>query len=489
MRLVILSIGLLLLLAALDQSIVSTALPTIVADLGGLEHLSWVVTAYILTSTIVAPLYGKLGDLYGRRSTVFVCVVIFLLGSALCGVAGSMGFLIFARAVQGLGGGGLFVLALSVVGDVVPPRERGKIQGVFAAVFSVSSVLGPLAGGWLSQNANWHWIFFINIPLGLIAFAGFAASFKAHPQRHSHKIDWWGALTLSLGLGALTLLTSLGGRSFPWVSGVSALLGAVTLVGLAAFVAIERRAAEPILPMGLFAMNVFRVTSILGFMVGACLFGAITFLPLYLQVAKGASPTMSGLQLIPLTLGIVAASTLAGQYMGRTGRYRILPIIGTGLLFLGMASLTQLSRETGMAVFSVMLLLVGMGMGCVFPVVMTSVQNAVPRHSLGTATAASILVRQCGGALGVAAFGALFSANLAASGSAAAGALAGGTGECGSLALAGLTAEAQAAMAQTLIQAIQPIYVIAAGMALIAFAFAWVLEEIPLVNRMVPKGE
>jgi EmrB/QacA subfamily drug resistance transporter len=286
-RLVILSIGLLLLLAALDQSIVSTALPTIVADLGGLDHLSWVVTAYILTSTIVAPLYGKLGDLFGRRNTIYVCVAIFMAGSALCGLATSMTFLIISRAIQGMGGGGLFVLALSVVGDVVPPRERGKIQGVFAAVFSTSSVLGPLAGGWLSQNANWHWIFFINIPMGLIAWVGFAASFKPRGTRTSHKIDWCGAIALTVALGALTLLTSLGGRSFDWASTSAAALAALTIMGFWAFIAIERRAAEPILPLYLFKMNVFWVTSVLGFVVGAALFGAITFLPSTCKSPRG----------------------------------------------------------------------------------------------------------------------------------------------------------------------------------------------------------
>ena len=489
MRTVILSVGLLLFLAALDQSIVSTALPTIVADLGGLDHLSWVVTAYILTSTIVAPLYGKLGDLYGRRNTIFVCVAIFLAGSVLCGVATSMAFLIVSRGVQGLGGGGLFVLALSVVGDAVPPRERGKIQGVFAAVFSTSSVLGPLAGGWLSQNANWHWIFFINIPLGLVALVGFAASFKPRGSRTSHKIDWWGATALTIGLGALTLFTSLGGRSFAWTSGTAMALVAATVLGLVAFVRIELRAAEPILPMSLFKMNVFRVTSVLGFIVGAALFGSITFLPLYLQIAKGATPTASGLQLIPLTMGIVAASTLAGQYMGRTGRYRILPIIGTSLLAVGMLALTQLSLDTGAVAFSMALVLVGLGMGCIFPVVTTAVQNAVPRHTLGTATAAGILVRQCGGALGVAAFGALFSSRLMAGLGDATTGLIGGVADLGPATMAKLSPELQATVAQAVLNAVHPIYWIAGGMAVVGFGFAMVLEEVPLASRMAPKAE
>ena len=488
LRLVIASVGLLLLLASLDQSIVSTALPTIVADLGGLDHLSWVVTAYILTSTIVAPLYGKLGDLYGRRNTIFVSVVIFILGSVLCGIASSMTFLIVARAIQGMGGGGLFVLALSVVGDVVPPRERGKIQGLFAAVFSVSSVMGPLAGGWLTQHADWHWIFFINIPLGLIALAGFAAGFKPRGLRTSHIIDWSGAITLTLGLGALTLLTSLGGRSFAWDSAQSFGLVALTVLSFAAFVMIEARAAEPILPLWLFRMNVFWVTSVLGFVVGAAMFGAITFVPLFLQIAKGFTPTDSGLLLIPLTVGILTSSTLCGQYMGRTGRYWHLPIIGMSLLTLGLGLMTTLNQTTDLVVFCLILTCVGLGMGCIFPIVTTAVQSAVPREAMGTATAAGIMVRQTGGALGVAAFGALFASRLMSGLGDAAGALGGG-GELGPQTMARLSPALQAQVASAVVDAIHPIFWIAAGLGLVGLGFCFILQEVPLVNRMVPKTE
>ena len=487
-RLVILSIGLLLLLASLDQSIVSTALPTIVSDLGGLDHLSWVVTAYILTSTIVAPLYGKLGDLYGRRNTIFVSVAIFLTGSVLCGVATSMTFLIIARAIQGMGGGGLFVLALSVVGDAIPPRERGKIQGVFAAVFSTSSVLGPLAGGWISQNINWHWIFFINVPLGLIALIGFAASFKPRGTRVSHQIDWWGAIALTLALGSLTLVTSLGGRSFGWGSPTALTLAVLTVAGFISFVMIESKAAEPIIPLWLFRINVFWVTSVIGFVVGAALFGAITFVPIFLQIAKGMTPTQSGLQLVPMTIGIVLSSTLAGQYMGRTGRYWYLPIIGMTLITVGMLLMTQLSQTTNMVVFGLSLATIGLGMGCIFPVVTTAVQNTVPREAMGTATAAGIMMRQTGGALGVAAFGALFSSRLMAGMGDAAAALGGGT-QLGPQTMAKLTPEQQVTVAAAVVDAIHPIFWIVAAMALVALGFAFLLQEVKLVNRMVPKGE
>ena len=487
-RLVLFSIGLLLLLASLDQSIVATALPTIVSDLGGIDHLSWVVTAYILTSTIVAPLYGKLGDLYGRRNTIFVSVALFMAGSVLCGIATSMTFLIIARAIQGLGGGGLFVLALSVVGDVVPPRERGKVQGIFAAVFSTSSVLGPLAGGWLSENANWHWIFFINIPLGLIAVLGFAASFKPRGTRTSHQIDWFGAITLTLFLGSLTLLTSLGGRSFSYTSPEGLTLAALSLISILAFIQIERRAAEPILPMWLFKMNVFWVTSIIGFIVGASLFGALTFVPLYLQIAKGTTPTESGLLLIPLTVGILTASTLSGIYMGRTGKYWSLPVIGMSLLFIGMMLMTRLSQDTSTVVFSLSLIMVGLGMGCVFPVATTAVQNAVPRETMGTATAAGIMMRQTGGALGVAAFGALFTHRFM-TGLGDSAASIGDISQIGPQTLASLPPDVQAQLATSVISAIAPIYWIAAALALVGLGFALMLKEIPLTNRQVPKGE
>lgn len=486
-RLVIASIGLLLLLASLDQTIVSTALPTIVADLGGLEHLSWVVTAYILSSTLAAPLYGKLGDLYGRRLMVFISVGLFLFGSALCGLAQSMGFLIFSRAIQGLGGGGLFVLALSVIGDVIPPSDRGKVQGVFAAVFSASSVIGPLAGGWFVEAFSWHWIFYINLPLGIIAIAGFAASFAANPERKRHKIDWAGAAALSVALGALTLVTSLGGSTLDWTAPETLALIALVPVALAGFAWIESRAAEPILPLDLFRNNVFTISGIISFVSGAAMLGGLTFLPVYLQIAKGYTPTVSGLMMIPMTAGILISSTYAGQFMGRTGRYRILPMVGTALIALGATGLGLMDETTHPAVFGTAILIFGLGMGSIFPVVTTAVQNAVPRHQLGTATAAGVMFRQIGGSLAVAVFGAIFTVRL----SAAIGAemnLAQG-GEISPHALAALPQELRTQIAGLAVHAINPSFWIIVVTALIGFGFALLLKEVQLVNRTVPKGE
>jgi EmrB/QacA subfamily drug resistance transporter len=489
-RLVIVSIGLLLLLASLDQTIVSTALPTIVADLGGLEHLSWVVTAYILASTVAAPLYGKLGDLYGRRTMVFISVGLFLTGSALAGAAQSMEWLILSRALQGLGGGGLFVLALSVIGDVIAPQDRGKVQGVFASIFSVSSVIGPLVGGWFVEQASWHWIFYINIPIGAAALAGFAASFKATGRRVQHKIDWLGAATLSLTLASVTLATSLGGRTFAWDSVQIIGLGGLALVALAAFIRAESRAVEPILPLGLFKLNVFWVTSIIGFIAGAAMFGAVTFLPVYLQIAKGATPTQSGLMLIPMTAGILFSSTFAGRYMGRTGRYKILPFLGMGSLMVGMLLLSTLGASTSTVVFSLFIAFVGLGMGNIFPVVTTAVQNAVPRAQLGTATASGLMFRQIGGSLAVAAFGAMFTARMAAQAAGDAASFGGGEGLAMSpAALAKLSPDARDQIAAMVVHAMHPIFLVAAGLALVGFFVAFVLEEITLHNRMAPKAE
>ncbi|WP_417257708.1 MDR family MFS transporter [Celeribacter sp.] len=485
-RLVIGSVAVLMLLAALDQTIVSTALPTIVADLGGLDHLSWVVTAYILASTVVAPLYGKLGDTFGRRNVVFFSVSLFLIGSALCGMATSMLFLILARALQGLGGGGLFVLALSIIGDVIAPKDRGKIQGVFAGVFGLSSVAGPLLGGWFVDVFTWHWIFYINLPFGLLALAGFAYGFKPTGKRERAKIDLFGALTLSITLASVVLLTSLAGTQFPWSAPQSLGLMALFATALALFLIAETRAADPILPLALFKMNTFWVTSVISFISGAMMFGALTFIPVYLQLAKGASATASGLQLIPMTFGILSASTISGRFMTATGKYRRLPIIGLTLASLGLLSLTRLSADLPSWQLWASLVAVGAGMGTIFPVVTTAVQNAAPREMLGTATAAGLMFRQVGGSIAVALFGALFATRLAASMGGIDIPGLGNVAELGPQRLAALPAEAQAVLAQSVSTALRPVYAIATALAVTGLFFAFLLEEIPLESRITP---
>src|SRR4051794_36898464 len=317
-----------MLLASLDQTIVSTALPTIVGELGGLEHLSWVVTAYLLAVTVVTPLYGKLGDQYGRKLVLQGALILFLIGSALCGAAQSMTELIVFRAIQGLGGGGLMVSAMAAIGDVVSPRERGRYTGLIGAVFGVSSIGGPLIGGFFTTHATWRWIFYVNLPLGALAFFALAVALPKVGDRVAHRIDYAGTVALAAGLAGLVLLTTLGGHQIGWGSPSAVLLGAGSVAALLAFVAVERRAAAPVLPLAMFRNRVVVVTSAVGFLVGLALSGALTYLPLFQQVVRGQSPTSSGLQLFPVMGGLLLSATISGRIITATGRYKAFPILG-----------------------------------------------------------------------------------------------------------------------------------------------------------------
>ena len=473
------AVATLLFLASLDQSVVSTALPTIVADLGGIEKLSWVVTGYILASTIVAPLYGKLGDLFGRRNMVFLAVSLFLVGSLLCGLAQSMEMLVAARLIKGLGGGGLFVLALSVMGDVVSPRDRPRYQGYFAAIFSISAVAGPLVGGWIVEVLTWHWIFFINLPIGLIAILAFAFGFKPRGIRQARKVDWMGAIALSTTLGALILVASLGGHAFAWISWQSAALVALCLAALAAFIVIEHRVPEPLLPPSLFKINNIRNATVLTMASGVTMLGAMTYVPLYLQIAKGLSPTASGLMVVPLTLGIMTASNIAGRYMSRTGHYRLLPAIGLGVHVVAALCLSRLAPDTPLLVFGCLMAFTGLGTGCIGPVLTTVVQNAAPVEHLGSATASNVMFRQIGGTMAVAIFGAIFGARLAEGLGAQAGVLADG-GQISPAAIAAMEPAQRLFVAEIVSNAMHPIYWLTAIIALGAMVFSFKLREIPL---------
>ncbi len=487
-KLILLSVAVMLFLAALDQTIVSTALPTIVAELGGVDRLSWVVTAYLLTSTVAAPIYGKLGDLYGRKLLMQISVGIFLLGSILSGLADSMLFLISARAVQGLGGGGLFVLALTVVGDVVPPRERGKIQGIFGGVFGISSVAGPLLGGFFVDQLSWRWVFYVNLPIGILALGIFAVAFHGSGKRVSHKIDFLGAGLLTAALSGLVLFTSLGGSSYEWTSPfMLSMIGLAVAAGLG-FIWAERRADEPVLPLSLFRYNNFSVMSAVGFVSGVAMFGALVFLPLYLQTVKGVSPTVSGLQLIPMMFGILSGSIGAGQIMGRTGHYRRLPMIGMGVMTLGLLLLTQLAVDTTGWQISIYMFVVGIGLGPTMSVGTTSIQNAVPQPQMGAATAGFTLFRQVGGLIGVSIFGTLFTNSLKQSfnGQNMAG---GDIRTLGADMIARLPEPVQIMIKEAITNALHPVFLVAAGAAFAAFVIGWFLKHVPLRRHAGPAPE
>lgn len=489
-KLVIGSVAVTLLLASLGQTIVSTALPTIVGQLGGLDHLTWVVIAYLLSSTVVAPIYGKLGDLFGRKIVLQVAIVIFLIGAVLSAMATDMTFLIAARTVQGLGGGGLMVVAMTVVADIIPPRQRGKVQGLFGAVFGVATVVGPLLGGFIVEHISWQWIFLINLPLGILALVVIAAALKPRAERVKHSIDYTGFVLLSSGLTAFVLATSLGGNTFPWFSVeiIGLVVGAIA--ALAAFIRVESRAEEPVLPLVLFRNNTFAVTSAVGFLVGMAMFGSITFLPMYLQLAKGISPTDSALQLVPMMVGLIGASMLSGFAMTRTGRYRMLPIGATFVLIIGLVLLATMQLDTPSWMVALYMFLVGAGIGPVNSVSVTATQNAVDRQMVGAATAGTTLFRQIGGSIGVSVFGAIFSSGLASrlGDIMPAG---GGTGSFSAQAVAALPEPVRGKVLEAFASALHPVFFTAAAAAVLAFGLSFLLEERPLANslRKEPEAE
>jgi EmrB/QacA subfamily drug resistance transporter len=479
-RLIFGALLLVLLLASLDQTIVSTALPTIVGDLGGISKLSWVVTAYLLASTVVGPLYGKLGDIYGRKLVLQTAIVIFLAGSALCGISQNMTELIVFRAIQGLGGGGLFVVTIAVIGDIIPPRDRGRYQGFFGAVFGVSTVIGPLLGGFFVDNLSWRWIFYVNVPIGLVALAVIATAFRARTDQTKHTIDYLGAALLAGGLSAIVLYTSLGGTTYPWGSpGMLALIvGGFVL--LAAFVLVEARAPEPVLPLEIFRNRVFSVTSAVGFIIGLALFGSVTYLPLYLQDVKGHSPTTSGLLITPMMAGLLITSIGSGQLISRFGRYKPFPIAGTAIMALGLALLSRLQVDTSTLVAGAYMLVLGLGLGLVIQVLVLAAQNAVDYKYLGVASSGSTLFRQIGGSIGVAIFGAIFANRLATNLAAKLPAGAHVPTSPNPAALKRLPPAAHTAYVTAITDALHPVFLTAAGASVLAFFLTWLLREIPL---------
>ena len=469
-------------LASLDSMIVSTALPTIVGDLGGSAHLQWVVTAYLLTTTVSTPLWGKLGDLYGRKRLFQASIVLFLIGSMLSGLAPGMNALIAFRALQGLGAGGLIVGAQAIIGDIVSPRDRGRYVGLFGAVFGASTVLGPLIGGLLTEYLSWRWVFYVNVPIGIIALVVTALALPAKLKITQHVIDYAGAAFLTASAGCLVLFTSLGGTTLSWSSPALISIGVGGLAAAGVFILIERRAVEPIIPLRLFSNKVFSASSAIGFVIGFAMYGGLTFQPYFLQFVTGVSPTASGLRMLPLMGGLFAASIFSGQMISRGGSYKKYPVIGTVLTTIGLFLMSLVGGSTPGWLMAVFMLIFGIGLGCVMQVLVLAVQNSVGYQDLGTATASANFFRSIGGSFGVAIFGAIYAnvlphrihANLGDRVPTK------GVGSLTPELLRTLPVPIQHGLTLSISEAIQTVFLYAVPFGLLAFGLSWLLPEVEL---------
>jgi len=484
--------GLLLtmMLAMLDQMVVGTALPRIVGDLGGISHLSWVVTAYVLTSTITTPFYGKLGDMYGRKKLFIFAIVVFLVGSALSGLASSMIMLISFRALQGVGAGGLVVGAMATLGEIVPPRERGKYMGYFMVVMTLATVGGPLVGGWITEAISWRWIFYINLPLGGVALVYLMATLKLPARRVPHRIDYLGGILLGVVSTAIILIATWGGTEYRWDSLPVIALMVITVVALAAFIAVERRAAEPMLPPRVFKVRNFNLAMGLAFFAGLGLLGVMTFIPLYQQTVQGASPTVSGLLTTPMMFGSAVTSVLAGVITTKTGKYKWLPVIGGALMAVGVGLLTGISVSTTRWQTGIDFAVLGLGLGLMMQVVSMIAQNSVQIRDMGVATSGRMFFQQMGGSLGVAAFGALFASRLtSAMGSAGTGKVQISGGSFDPAQVMSLSPAVRQVVFSAVAHGVQGVFWAVLPASVLVFILALFVKDIPLRGRAAPGGE
>jgi EmrB/QacA subfamily drug resistance transporter len=480
-----------MLLAMLDQLVVGTALPRIVGDLGGATHLSWVVTAYVLASTITTPFYGKLGDMYGRKKLFIFAIIVFLAGSALSGLSSSMSELITFRAIQGLGAGGLMVGALATLGEIAPPRERGKYMSYFMVVMMLATVGGPLVGGWITTAFSWRWIFYINLPLGGAALVYLIAVMKLPARRVKRRIDYTGGILLGVVATSIILIATWGGTEYRWGSWEIIGLLLLALSGLVAFLAVEQRAAEPMLPLHVFKNRNFSVTMMLTFLVGLGLFGAMTFLPFYQQTVQGASPTVSGLLMTPLMVGSAATSILAGVLTTKTGKYRMFPIIGGLVMAVGMFLLSRIGVTTPRWQTGIDYVVLGLGMGFLMQMMSLIAQNSVDLKDMGVAASARMFFQQMGGSLGVAAFGAVFAHKLTesmSSVSAAAGAKV-SSASLDPTTVTSLPPAVREVVYNGIAHAVQSVFLWVTPASVLVFLLALLIKEVPLRGRAAPSEE